>query len=300
MFLITSSFIWLLITFSKEYKSYIIYSLEYVNIPQDMLLQEVPQKKIKFLVKGSGFKILSSNFKSKKIKINTTTLKRAKNSLYYVLVRDQLKKMESQIHSGLEILDVERDTLFLNLGSLVSKMIPVKPNLNIEYHIGYDLLNDIVLEPDSILISGPEDQINSLSTINLETLSLKDIKSNFSREVNVQTPKNKQGLRYQEATVKVSGTVDKFTEGTLNIPFSVINVPDSLNITTLKESLEVKFVVALTNFNKVTQSSLKIECDYLYTLENNLNYLVPKLTTKPNFIKSYKIVPNKIDFLIRK
>lgn len=73
-----------------------------------------------------------------------------------------------------------------------------------------------------------------------------------------------------------------------------------MNLTTLIESIEVDFVVALSNFTKVSETSFKIECDFNFSEANSLGYLIPKVIVKPDFIKSIKINPTKIDFLIQK
>ena len=64
--------------------------------------------------------------------------------------------------------------------------------------------------------------------------------------------------------------------------------------------MEVVFVVALSNFAKVSEASFTVECDFEISAKNNLSYLIPKVITQPDFIKSLKIVPLKIDFLIQK
>ena len=51
---------------------------------------------------------------------------------------------------------------------------------------------------------------------------------------------------------------------------------------------------------KVSKLSFKIECDYSVSEKNNLGYLIPKIIEKPDFIKSVKIIPTKVDFLIQK
>lgn len=68
----------------------------------------------------------------------------------------------------------------------------------------------------------------------------------------------------------------------------------------LNEEIQLVFTVALTNFNKISKASFKIECDYSMSEKNNLTYLVPKVISKPNFVRNVKLLPSKIDFLIQK
>jgi hypothetical protein len=107
-------------------------------------------------------------------------------------------------------------------------------------------------------------------------------------------------LNFNITKTKISGKVDKFTEGKLKIPFDIVNLPENINLTTLDKNVEIIFTVALSNFAKVSEASFKVDCDYSVAEKNNLGYLMPKIIVKPTFIKNIKIVPSKIDFLIQK
>lgn len=297
-FLVASFLIWFLITFSKEYTTVITYAVNYKNIPQNKLLQETPINNIDITVKASGFKILRSKFKNKKIQLEASKLKRKGPSKFYFLTKSQVTKIQKQLLFGVELKEILQDTIYLNLGVLTSKRVAVKPNLEINYHVGYDLLNEIKISPDSIVISGPEAQVKKIDYLELSELKLNDVKSNFLEEVSVLKLNN--NFKYSAQKITISGNVDKFTEGKLQIPFTTKNLPKNINLTTLSEKVEVIFVVALSNFSKISEASFKVECDYLISEKNNLGYLIPKVILEPVFIKSVKIIPKKIDFLIQK
>ncbi|SDR83106.1 YbbR-like protein [Polaribacter sp. KT25b] len=299
-FLIASFFIWLLITFSKEYSTVITCPVNYINIQQDKLLQETPIKQIDIAVKSSGFKLLRSKIYNKTINLESSVLQRKKGSKYYLLVKNQFTKIQKQLKSGIQLQEILQDTIYLNLGLLKSKKVVLKPDLDIKYQIGYALLGDIKVVPDSIVISGPEDQLKKITSLNLKKITLNDLKENFSEEVQIVEQTKGKNLKFSTAKATVSGNVERFTEGRLKIPFITKNLPDHINLTTLSDNVEVVFIVALSNFTKVSEASFTVECDFEISEKNNLSYLIPKVTTKPDFIKSFKIVPTKIDFLIQK
>ncbi|WP_439132813.1 CdaR family protein [Polaribacter sp.] len=299
-FLAISALIWLLITFSKEYKTVINYPVKYTKIAQDKLLQETPIKKIDVAIKASGFKILRAKISQKTIELDASKLNRKNSSKFYFLIDNQRSKIQKQLLTGVELQEIIQDTIYLNLGLLTSKKIALKPNLEIDYHIGYDLLDEITLKPDSIIVSGPESQIAKINYLNLKKLTLTDVKSNFKEQVNIQKPEKSKNLKFNTTISTIYGKVDKFTEGKLQVPITIKNLPPNTNITTLTKNVEVGFVVALSNFVKVSETSFKIECDYRFSEKNNLDYLIPKVVAKPDFVKSFKINPTKIDFLIQK
>lgn len=274
--------------------------MKYNNIPQDKLLQETPIKKIDIAIKATGFKILRSKIINKTIDLEASSLKRKKSSKYYFLAKDQISRIQKQLLFGVDIQEITQDTITLNLGLLTSKKVALKPDLNINYHIGYDLVEKIKVKPDSIIISGPESKIKQINFLNLSNLKLDDLKIDFEEKVTILNPFKEDNLKFSTLNAEISGKVDKITEGSLKIPFSTKNLPNNVSLTTLADDVEITFIVALSDFAKVTKASFKVECDYTLSLNNNLSYLIPKVTSKPDFVKSVKIIPTKIDFLIQK
>ena len=299
-FLIASVLIWMLITLSKEYNATLRFPIKYSDFPQDKLLQKEPLTEIDVIVKSSGFNILKSRLSDKNLVFNAKSLNKKSSSQYYFLTRNQFKSVQKQLPSGVQLQEISLDTIFLDLGSLISKKVPLNPNLEINYHIGYDILESVSMEPDSILISGPKGQIENIKIINLELLKLEDVKSDFSENVKIILPENTGNIKLNSKFTKISGEVEKFTEGTFKISFKVLNLPKDINLTTLNKTIEVVFVVALSNFDKVNKDFFEVVCDYNIAKENNLNYLIPKVTVISRLIKSFKVIPNKIDFLIQK
>lgn len=299
-FLVASILIWLLITLSKEYTTTIGYTVSYIKIPQDKLLQSSPQEEIDIVVKASGFKIISTKFKKKPLVLSANSLNRKSASKYYFLTKNHLNNIQKQFISGVQLQEIIQDTLFLDLGTLKSKKIAIKPVLDINYHVGYDISKALKIEPDSIIISGPESKIDKIKFLETTILKLDDVKSDFKEKIEILKLENEKNIKINEASVTISGVVEKFTEGSFQIPFSVINLPENLELTTLSKTVEVVFVVGLSNFNKINKDSFVVECDYSSAEKNNLGYLIPKVISKPNFLKSVKVVPNIIDFLIQK
>lgn len=299
-FLIASVLIWMLITLSKEYTATLNFPIKYSDIPQDKLLQKEPLTEIDVIVKSSGFNILKSRLANKTLVFNAKSLNKKSSSQYYFLTKNQFKSIQKQLQSGVQLQEISLDTIFLDLGSLISKKVPLNPNLEINYHIGYDIIESVTIEPDSILISGPKGQIENIKIINLELLKLEDVKSDFSENVKIILPENAGNIKLNSNITRISGEVEKFTEGSFKIPFKVINLPNGVELTSLNKKVEIVFVVALSNFDKINKDFFEVVCDYNISKENKLNYLIPKVTAESRLIKSFKVLPNKIDFLIQK
>ncbi|MGY0407604.1 MAG: CdaR family protein, partial [Polaribacter sp.] len=289
-FLIASILIWFLITFSKVYVATITFPVKYTEISQDKLLESPPLKAIDITVKASGFKILKARLNAKELQISAKNLRRKAGTTHFLLIKNQLNAIQKQLPSGIELRSIQQDTLFLDVGTLLSKKIPLHSNTNVKFHIGYGFSEPIKISPDSITVSGPETLIKNLDKLELASLKLTDVKSDFEQKVSILKPKKATNLKYTLKEATISGKVEKFTEGTLELSYRITNVPKGIKLITLPKKVSVIFVTGLSNFGKIDASSFKIECNYSVSIANNLNYLIPKMIHTSQGIKSYKIV----------
>ena len=156
---------WLLITLSKEYTTTISFPIKYSNIAQSKLLQTAPKTTLETVVTANGFSVLRTRFNTKTIAIDAKTVIKKKGTTYYLLAKNQKQIIQKQLPSGVALQQIIKDTLFLDLGSLVIKKLPLKPNVKINYHVGYDLSEEITMVPDSITVSGPENYMSKLENI---------------------------------------------------------------------------------------------------------------------------------------
>jgi hypothetical protein len=154
------------------------------------------------------------------------------------------------------------------------------------------------LNPRNVTISGPEKVIDTINEVYTEDITLQDLSASFSQEIGVRSPH--EAVDLSEQKVSVIGEVDKITDGSFSIPFEVINLPRNYLISTYPKEVKVVFQVALKDFNKIPENSFRVQCDYKQSEDNNLDYLIPVVVEKPEIIFDVKVIPNKIEFLIKK
>ena len=90
-------FFWLLTKLSKEYQTVISFPVEYVNIPQDKLIQSQPLTTIDVQVKATGFRLFAISIVNKRIKLSANKLQRKSNSNFYFLLENQRINIQNQM-----------------------------------------------------------------------------------------------------------------------------------------------------------------------------------------------------------
>ncbi len=298
LFLMLSFTFWMLIKLSKNYIADVEFNLTYTDIPQNKLLQNEPNKKIKLTINTIGFKLLGYSLKKRNLKYNLSEIKRKKGSEYYSLTKSNINFLQSQLSAETVVLNIFPDTLIFDFGVKKSKKVKIIPNINLEFKPGYSLIKDYTLQPEYVTISGPTKIVDSINKINTEEMVWQDISESFENKIKLLVPREAITLSTTEILVK--GKVEKITQGSFNLPFKVINLPKKYLISTYPKEVKVIYQVALNDYNKISANSFKIQCDYKHTEENNLDYLIPVIVEKPEILFDVKIVPNKIEFLIKK
>ncbi|MCP4883053.1 MAG: YbbR-like domain-containing protein [Flavobacteriales bacterium] len=298
LFLLLATLFWSLIKLSKEYISEVEFELAYSEIPNNKLIQNEPDKKVKLTLKTVGFKLLNYEFKKRVLDYSLTEIERKSGSMYYSETRSNTNYLQAQLSAETIVLNVEPDTLFFDLGVKRSKKVPVVSQMTYQFKTGFNFVGDVTLSPTEISISGPEKVIDTIDEIYTFKDELNEISESFEYAVSLEQPNDVIVLSEEKVTVK--GEVDKITDGSYTLPFKVINLPRNVIISTYPKEVKVVYQVALKDYNKIPENSFRIQCDYKQTEDNKLDYLIPKLIDKPEIITNVKIIPNKIEFLIKK
>ncbi|AOW19411.1 CdaR family protein [Urechidicola croceus] len=299
VFLSLSFVFWMLIKLSKTYTDDVVFNVDYSNYPEGKVIQNNPVNSVRATIQSTGFSLLNYKFKTKKIVFDVNKLAHKSGSTYYYLPNNHLNEYKVQLNEETKIERISNDTIFINLGENKTKKIPVELDASIQFKLGYNLVGEIKIVPDSISITGPEEQLDTIHKIITNKLELLEVSDEINKNVKLKLPDYKK-ISFSDKAVLLNAQVDKFTEGSVKVPFKIVNLPRNYNITTFPKEVKVIYQVGLSNFNKITEENINVVCDYAQSESNNLNYLIPQLIEKSTLITSVRIEPNKIEFLIEK
>ncbi len=300
LFLGIATFFWFLTKLSKEYTSVVEYNIRYKNLPEAKVFQSEPEKTIALHMRGSGFKLLGQNLYQRTLELDVGNPIHKNKYHYYILTNTKKPAIQNQLETGLWLEYFEKDSLFFDLGIQKFKTVPVVASMDIAYKLGYSMSGEIKMLPDSIEILGPEAQVDKIQLLRTESMVLKDVSENVSQEIFLVKPENSEKVKLYKEKVVVVAKVEKFTEDSFEVPFTVKNLPETSKITTYPKTVSVTFKVGLSNYNKISPNSFKVGCDYSKTLAKKLDYLEPSLLEKPDWVSAVKLAPGQIEFLIQK
>lgn len=300
IFLVVSVFFWMLTKLSKEYDSSLYLRSNYINMPINKVLIEDLPKSILVNVKASGFKLFYAELFPLKVKIETSNLEKRDKNLFTLDLDLQESKIQKQLPKGVLLNYFESPKINMVLDELEQKKVKIEPNVVFSFKDNYDKYGKETLIPDSILISGPKKVLDSLQVIRTKRIEFNNADEDISANLSIDPIYKKLAVVYESNSIIYNVEVSKFTEATLNLPFSIINYPSDKEITTFPSMISITFKVGLKDYEKVNPNLFLIECDFQQSLDNNLDFLIPKIVSSPNFIKNLKLNNQRIDFFIKK
>lgn len=296
-----ASFFWFVITFNKEYTSTIIFPVEYNNMPKGKVLLNHLPKNIEVDINTSGFVILYYKFKKviKPIKVDLKEAKAFKGQLgYYIAINNKLEKLGRQFENKIRFLKVNPDTLYISYSKRASKVVPIKLVSDLTYNKEYSLNDSIQLIPNKVTISGPEERINKIKFAETELLKLEDIDKTTTVDLKLKWAADTSIIKVASTDVKAKISVSKYTEGTLDIPLNIDNLPKGYVLKTFPDKITVRYTVPFDDYEKIDEHAFRLRVDY--AKKNSNKKLKVEVMKKPANMRSFKIQPEKVEYIIRK
>ena len=302
-FVVLSTIFWFLNQLEEEYETEISLPVRYSNFPKDKILVNDLPDYFNLRVKAHGFKLIeykiSNKFLPYPINVNSLTLRMHSESSYvklFSLTRFLKDDIERKLSSELKIISISPDTLYFDFAERVFKSVPVLSNFNAVPATQYLIRGDIVFNPDSIIISGANPIIDTISEVYTQSVKLLDLEANYSKDIKLEKIGH---VNFSDDEVNVTINVEKFTEGSQKVKLNIINVPDSLILRTFPKEITVTYFVALSDYEKVLPQLFDVVVDF-NEIDNKKNKLTVKIENSPEYIKSLRYYPQAVEYIIER
>ncbi|MBN1480477.1 YbbR-like domain-containing protein [candidate division KSB1 bacterium] len=230
-------FIWFLVVTkdSYEYKTTIPIEISQEN-PNFVITSSVPTK-AHIILQGTG-----------------------RNLFSYMLFREGRLRLDVEWSSGTQIIrptaeDIYRqgnakkltirqflgpDSIQIKIEKLLTKNIPVRNNISLKPQAGYKIIGDIIVEPESVRVQGPESAVAELDSIDTQTLLLENLKFPIQDDFSLKSPENKH-VTLLDTRVTIAAEIQRLLEKVIDqVPISVKYLPQNLEATIQPPFLSVK------------------------------------------------------------
>ncbi len=284
---------------SETYVETIPFTIAYKNLPDRNVITLDSIPKVNVTVSTHGFNLLSYYFQDQIYQLDVENNASMYNSSYVWLAEKGSYVLKEQLGNSVKIVSVKPDTLILPFGTLSVKRVPIVLKSKINFASGYDTLEAIEMKPDSIDVIGAEEEIYTIDFVETKSLILENIKLDINTNLGLEFPDVYKRLKLSQETIQIKATVEKFTEGTFDIPVTILNLPNDVEINYFPKHIKVSYYLSLNDYRAVEPSDFIIQCNYNEVLRSGNEYFKPYLIVNSVKVKSARMKQNKVEYIIK-
>ncbi len=296
-FLIFTSFLWLFIQFSKNYTQDVEVDITYTNIPVDKILNDTSDQTLRLRLNGNGFRLITHKWSRPSLQFDIAKAQSLNTKDYFFYIDRESQLLKEKLNFTGEILSIQKDTLRIQLDVNLEKKIPIRLNKNIKYAQGYGSDKGVELSPDSIRISGPERIVDNIQYMTTKPLHLDGLNTDYTATLALEIDTFPETLKITPDNIEARIVVSKFTEGSQEIPITLINVPEGKEIKIFPKVVKIVYRVGLDKYKEINQRDFKVIADY-NKVSSDSSYLIVELVDIPTSIHDVRLQDKQVQFVI--
>ena len=300
LFLLISFSFWFLSMLSKQHETTLKVPLIYSNFPDDKLVSTPTADFFEVRVKASGFSILFYNlFSFSKLCLDIDKANTKPNnggSDVFWIMNAKRKPVVKIISSSMELLDISPERLVMSFRDKAKKKIPIKLNQTISLKPEMWFVNPIILMPDSVLIYGEKQQLDTIDLIYTEELLLTDVSESNINKVSLSFPEQ---VECKIKNIDVIIEVEPFVEQLIECKVKVINMKKGHTIKLFPERVQVTLRAPKDKYSMLQTDllTLKVDASLISSENSTVDVEVENL---PSFIQLQRVYPSRLEFLLIK
>lgn len=283
---------WGSISLSDSYYATVDVALKLVNFPDGYTTGSNLPENVSIKLKGEGWKLMSLNIGAEseyRISVESDS------GLKFVNLYNKLAD-NRWIPSETEIIDINPDTIAFFVERIVSRKVPVLVDLRLEFKPGYGLAGNILIVPDSVIVSGPLSVMKDLKEIFTVRKSLSSL--DIKKVVNINLPKS-TGIIYNNNVIKVVLDIQRIVDKQFdNIPVDVLDVPQDISVVLLPNTVGCSVRGGVNVLGNLNEDQFTAYLYYSDIISDTIGSVIPYVELPENTSLMF-IKPERVRYIIK-
>ena len=294
-FLLLSFTFWTSTKLSNTYTVEESFSIIWTNIPNGIIPSSENQQ-MNVSISASGIEILIYRLINKSINISLSQADFSREK-GLIDLRGQEFFIQKQFFENTKLNILNPLFLEFKFSRLEEKVFTVVPQIEINLRAGYLIDSSLKVTPDSILVRGPKSILDTLNSIQSESITADDLYENFRKIVSLRSIPE---IQLSESKVTVEVAVSRYTEKEFLLNVEVINLPLGTRVKLFPPKAKVRVTLPLSVLRTIKTSDFNLVVDYNNIFKDAEKKLDLIMIRRPSSVKKVILEPKKVNYLIRK
>ena len=293
--LLSAFLLWFFIVTDHHYNHVINVSLHLMNKQAGLILKEPVPSKVTVLFRGSGKALLALMFRDIRIDLDLHQTDRLEE---FAITVDKIKG----IPLGMDVTPqriIEPNSVTVHLDRFVEKRVIIRPDISFIPADGYIHVGSIILNPDSVIVSGPETIVDTVSEIRTVRREFKNVIKKIDGKVPL-VHMDWETVEYTLDDVRFEADIQRIGERTINeIPVSVVRVPQGVRVIVVPSTFSLKVQGGVNVLAKLKKEDIVATIDfrrrYLYRGKH-----IPAMIDVPEGITFSDARPKNFELIVER
>jgi hypothetical protein len=295
-FVVLAFAFWVLTYYQQKFEVELSIPLHYEHVPPEFVLSDSLPEMINLKIQDKGTVLLNYFFNRKREVINIDLKNISPQHAPYVLQHNMLSsKLYEHLFPSTQLISFYPESITLRYYPLKKKELPVALTGTILPASGYIFVDSVAINPSTVVVYGNALALDTLRTIQTEPLKRMDVNKQTDVSLNLQIPR---GIQASIDKVKLTVNVEAYTEKSFELPVVSLHLPENLYVRFFPSTVTLICQVPLSEYAQLTEKALEVSVDYNQLKQNKNTTLPLILRKKPKEVINYRIIPDRVEYLV--
>lgn len=287
--------LWFSINMGEEYQVTLQVPLVVENVPAGKAFRHSIPKSLSVKMRGTGWRLASFLFSGE----SQCILNFASLGSSNAIVTDKELADYLTLSGGIKPVDVNPDTLILDLDQYGEKKVPVNVNVVLEFHDNYGLVGAVSVKPESVVVGGAQSILQGVHGWQTVRQTFADLRESFTVEFSLVEPTD-YSLQLFQKNVQFSANIQPFAEKTFSgVPIKIVASPPDREVIFIPPKIDVVARGAIDQLAALSNVDFRLSVDYQLLAGDTTGYVQPHFEYPPA-VRVIVKRPERLQYIIRK
>ena len=293
VFLFLAFVFWLMLFFRREnIEVQHMVPIQFVNMPSNEVFNTPPPEFIEVIFRDNGMNIFRQSFSRRDtIFIDMESFRERE---FTSVQGSEMQHLIRTVFPTGQFFTSSPISISLETSQLETRELTVVFDGEVFTNRASLVADSVFFSPETIQAYGLRQALDGLEVATTEFMIFRNLRATSQFSIRI---KPVDGIRFVPDIVDIHIPVVEYTERSIEIPITAINVPANLNVIFFPSQVTVSFSVALTHYRAISPADFKVELDYHDFYANENGRVSLQVTQQATVVSNVRVSPSTVEFL---